>query len=471
MSIQSFFDALFYDRTRHFYPGNPELFRPLFFLVLTVQRLWFKYNFFYWQLVSLLAHLLTVFALWRLLHRWSDNFSRSLWSIVLFTIFFSFLFVNMEAVIWHHITPYVLFAGFVLFALERLDVFVVSGGHDTGALGVCSLWLLAGVLTYEVGLWYILCFFIYSIICLKGSGKASRSWVLLTPFFIYVLWSAGHWLAVHKQFVHNEGVLFGVSCSGNTLVNFFLILRLFLLGGFFLLPSDVIPDLRLCLGQEFFSLAWPLNIWLPFRCVGAVVFVSVIILSFVGIWQIKLYVKRKMVFLLLAMLAGYVLMIVVGRFNVRSYAGISNSVYYFYNFWVLFVLILFLLFQHYSAVLNSARLPLLMVLTVSIISFSLCNAFNIYSYTSLMKNESLLPRVYLRALDKFVSDHKKEKDFSFYFSPDDQNSINLPLEWGIKGEASGTKHSVTELLYPQYFTDRNPKYRLDSETWQKTGYF
>ena len=454
--VRMVMDSLYYNRTREFSPGDEALFRPLLFLMLSVQKALFGYGFFWWQAVALGAHLFTVAMLWRLLRRWAGDtpgFHAAAWVL---TVFFAFLFVNMEAVIWHGITPYVFFAGFVLIALERLDVFVVSSGQDRRALTVCALWLLAAVLTYEAGVWYIPCFFVYALVSLRGTGRIRRAGVLLMPLMIYVVWSAGHWILTQVQPNEETARLVGGAFLPKTVFNFLAVLKWFVGGGFFLQANDVIPISRLIVRADVFAWPWPLSHWMPMRWLGVAAVLILIASIAIGAWFIKEKGYWRRLGLLGAMLTGYVLIIVVGRANTRvDGTGLECSLYYFYNFWTIFTVILFVLvrsvFARHWLWALAVSLPLMACAAV--------NSWSVSLVTSSIAREHHMLRKTGVLLDSFIAEHKKEPDFSFYVQPNEAG--NYQVSWLTKRlDPPGKKYYYVETLYPQYFRADKPKYSL-----------
>ncbi len=361
-SLKTVIDSLFYNRTRLFSPGDVVLFRPLLFLMLSLQRLLFGYGFFWWQLIALSAHLFTITALWRLLRRWSTEDTPAVIAVWILTLSFAFLFSNLEAVIWHGITPYVFFAGFILTALERLDVVVISGGRTRAALTQTTLCLLAAILTYEAGVWYVPCFFVYALVMLRGTKRAHRALILLLPLVIYAGWSAGHFLYSGTHLEKESTAIAQTFVTWKTFTNLGLVIKWFITGAFFLQPHDLNPLYRLMVGPAALSTPWPFNDWITARWIG--VPAVILILAAAGTSaSTRLTTKRpERMALLGAMLLGYVLLIVAGRANIREDGtGLHCSLYYFYNFWTLFTALLFLLllpvFQKKPVFATAGRWP------------------------------------------------------------------------------------------------------------------
>jgi hypothetical protein len=82
------------------------------------------------------------------------------------------------------------------------------------------------------------------------------------------------------------------------------------------------------------------------------------------------------------------------------------------------------------------------------------NLVNIFSYTDSFRNAVRPQRDYLMALDRYVSSHKKDPGFVLLISPDDP--MDQKYLWRRRGDASGKKYSVPELLYPKYYKEESP---------------
>ena len=113
--VQTVLGTLDINRTRVFGAGDEIAFRPVLFFILGLQKYLFGYAFMGWQAVALMAHLFVCGALYALLCRIRGGLFA-----LLATGMFALAPVNIEAVTWHHITPYLLFAGCVLMALRGL---------------------------------------------------------------------------------------------------------------------------------------------------------------------------------------------------------------------------------------------------------------------------------------------------------------------------------------------------------------
>jgi hypothetical protein len=449
-------DSLYYNRTREFSPGDAVLFRPLLFAILSVQKLAFGYGFFWWQLAALAAHCFALTALWLLLRRWSGVAAGYRTAAGLVVVLFAFLFASMEAVIWHGITPYVIFAGFILLAMAQLDRVVRSNASDGAALAACAGWLFAAVLTYEAGVWYVLCFTGYALLSLRGTARVRRAGVLLLPVILYALWSIGHWflagIHVEPETSHAARQLF----SMQTVSNWLMVLKWFVAGGFFLQPHDVLLYSRMMIPPEVLTGLWPMKSWIAARWPGAAALVLIGSAMVAGGVQPRSREQWARILWVVAMIAGYVLIIAAGRANTRADStGLQCCLYYFYNFWILFAVLIFLF-----AGAAVERWPVTGgVLAAVVIVFSAGNASGIHAVATVYADASRAGRSLVAEMDKFIAAHGREPGFSFYMSPGQPG--NYPVGWlHRKTDFPGKQYSFVEALYPRYFTTRQPKYNL-----------
>lgn len=134
---------------------------PLSYLLLSLEFLLFKYHFFFWQLISLIFHLMVVWQLAKLLNRIFE----SLYAF-LFALNFSLVYVVQEAVIWAYVSPFLLETFLILAALNHLIDYIENGYTEGSRIGwgiayltvasfidyfavLASLVFIAGVLAYR----------------------------------------------------------------------------------------------------------------------------------------------------------------------------------------------------------------------------------------------------------------------------------------------------------------------------------
>lgn len=126
--------------------GDFILFRPILYLQLGLFYYFFKYNFFYWQLASLVLHMLVIMGLYILLCQ--GRLKHSLYPFLL-SAFFGTSYLSSELVLWNHISGYLTFSLFVvfsvLFTVKFFQTYKVLFGIVAAILAVLAEF------TYELG--------------------------------------------------------------------------------------------------------------------------------------------------------------------------------------------------------------------------------------------------------------------------------------------------------------------------------
>ncbi len=126
--------------------GDDLLFRPLLYLQLNVSHYLFGYNFFYWQVTSLVIHILVVIGLFNLFAR--GRLGDTLFPFIISALF-GCAFISSEIVFWNHITGYITFSLFGLYTVIFLLKFISTNDVRRGYIA-----LLYGILAeffYELG--------------------------------------------------------------------------------------------------------------------------------------------------------------------------------------------------------------------------------------------------------------------------------------------------------------------------------
>ena len=134
------------NRHRLISAGDQVLFRPLLYIILGAERYFFQYHFMYWQATGIILHLIVVWLLLGLFCAMGEVIPA-----ILATAFFALLFVNMEMVVWQHISSYIFFIILLLLSLLRLHKICSSQENRRRDYWVLWLLLLAACLTYEIG--------------------------------------------------------------------------------------------------------------------------------------------------------------------------------------------------------------------------------------------------------------------------------------------------------------------------------
>lgn len=162
--------------------GDAKLYRPLLYLQLGTFYYLFRYDFFLWQLASLVLHIAVVLGVHSLLT--SGKLKGTLYPIVIALLFGSSL-LGAELVLWNHISGYLTFSVFAIYSVIYLIRFLSTTKEIYGWFA-----LLLGILaefTYELGAvvnLLISASFLYKYLSTKNErsllpSKSALKWALI----------------------------------------------------------------------------------------------------------------------------------------------------------------------------------------------------------------------------------------------------------------------------------------------------
>ena len=204
-------------------PGDSILFRPLLYLQLGIFYFLFAYNFFLWQLASLVLHILVVLILYSLLIQ--GRLNKTVYPF-LFSMLFGSSLLGSELVFWHHISGYLTFS--VLFVGS---VFCLVKYFSTKKEGYAWIILWSGVISefmYEFGIVLNLLMatsLLYNWILIKN--RRDLKWALIffaVPILYPILsmldlWSLGIFSQTNlPQNIHTQWVIQSIDIHK---INFF----------------------------------------------------------------------------------------------------------------------------------------------------------------------------------------------------------------------------------------------------------
>lgn len=441
------------NRTRLFGAGDEIFFRPLLYFFLGNERAFFGCHYPLWQITGFLAHAAVCFFLWRVLNLIRRG-PAALWA----TGFFALLYANLEAVIWHHITAYVIFALLILAAMEM----ALKYAQNRSRLRFSALVLLlsAAMFTYEVGLWYGLCFFFF-LHTWPGEGDTRRSslWWLFVPCVLYAAASAADAMFLGSAVVRETKTLADGFHLWETLQNFFITLKWDVFAGLFLTNADVSSAARLSVSQDVFAWGWPFTQFKAYYLLGVGIAAAWGLIVAQGKSGISPQNKRILAWTG-AMLAGYLLIIVVGRVNPLGYQkGMLSTLYYLYNFWIIFIVFLYAAAAPAMEKNGLAVKASGWVLAGLMAVFMLCNAGMIYRQNKQIKDMYMPVWTFVSHLNGVMDRHGREPDFSFYVRPDYPG--NYLGRWFVKGQPDLIA-SLGQVLFARSYNDKDPKYVLIS---------
>jgi|GEM_PF-3259186 len=182
---QWFWHALSWDRSRLIWQDNYALFRPAHMVLLALQDIFLRRHLFAQGIIAVVMYSFAAYSIYYAGRRLGSR---------LFGFIFGLLFLvqyaGIEAVIWHHITPYILSLTFLIFGLIFLERPVFK--RESINLILCGLLNLLATLFNELSLAAlavtgILLFAVNIIARRRGFSPSLNGKAMLIVFFLPVL--------------------------------------------------------------------------------------------------------------------------------------------------------------------------------------------------------------------------------------------------------------------------------------------
>lgn len=336
------------NRTRTVHPGDSLLFRPGLFVLLAVQSYLFDYHQEYYRWVSLLIHAAVAVLLFRLLYSISLSFrdrlslgeSRLVALPLAFTLLFAFSAAIYDTVSWEHIQGYMVFAGLVLFSLDRFLKFERNGCAQPGSLWGAWLSLCAAAFLHEAGVGFALIFGLFVSLAGRWRGKWpwKRCTMVLACFaaipLIYLTFSYVDYRSHADQVIAEDfsnDLVSGTSWLG-TILNYLRFVVFCCVQP--LAPFLLKTENRTTVSIQDFFFSEPGVIGSPLLHQVALICLLLFILALVGNLVFR-SVRRRELFpmLVLALLGAFVSLYVLLRLNVRtqlaySFLGLNSQYVY-----------------------------------------------------------------------------------------------------------------------------------------------
>ncbi len=435
------------NRHRQITPGDEILFRPVVYLVLGAERFFFQYHFMLWQAMGIALHLLVIWMLLRLFFAMHSG-----WPAIFGAMFFALLMVNMEMVIWHHISSYMLCIALLLAVLWRF--FEIIDGRRDSVLDYVLIfcYLTIAAMTHEManaaalGLGVLLWF-------LK---PARRVWAVVIACVPLVYLSASLLNAYLHQFSLTDPN--AVRAQGNFwwfAGNWLYSAAFWIYAGIFPFELQWLLAIRNMISPSQGHLITPLHLnSIP----------TIIALGLVGVYAYCFFAQKngqeslsRMAIAGCAVVMALIFagIIAVGRGNQWGmWNTLRVNTYYMYIFWVFVTIGLYACID-WSAVNRWSK----RMLAVFLVAFILINSINLYHFNDeqVKGNNDIL--LLIQILETVIRDHKHEPDFSFYVAPKYPGNF-IYNEFHRLGDPPGKRYSFIEIIYPQYFKEDNPKYRF-----------
>ena len=475
-----------YSRTRIIGPGDTALFRPVLFILLSLQKSLFGASGFKLsQVVSIFLHITITFLLFELMRQIAKISKRTKVStptekecntlsigIYLFIgvlcLFFSTNFAIQEMVIWNHINAYLMFYILtfcaILISLNLLESFNwLTLQKRLRVISCIYIITLISAFTYELGqvlailLAITLGFGIYRIRGNRILGLSSAFTFTSIPVIYQVCNKLDLWIHQGK-YVKDfaSGKLIKALFNQTTLehvsrfVNFTLIQPLF--------PSLAkvsfpIRDQRLIIMEPSFQVTT--NMFYPLALLSIIA---------LGIWIILfstsiLYLirsKERIIpltfFLILGLLVSYTSIIVLGRMNLRpgNFILSSNS-YYTYFSLVLFILLSFIVWVNalykVQSTFRGILIILVTILSLILLTLSVYNGFKVFGLNRTISENYENVRMLSSEVNYFI-DKNRSENFSIAFDI----SRFKPFPPAVGGVP------ITSILFREYENNYAPNY-------------
>jgi hypothetical protein len=430
--------------------GDFDLFRPVLYFLLGLERWLWGYNLLAWQATSLGLHVavvLSLFAYFRGCLSDAGAAPESSWLPFAASAFFATLYAGSEMVAWQHLAGYLLFCLLLVQSAIRYRRFTAR--PSAGRAGVLVTCATLAAFTYELGVAGLAGFAALCALAAMRSKTDRRLYtlttgVLLLAIVAYAVTDYLDYPAVGTELPHApiERATAGTVDYARRWTS-----EMFLPAATILYPgSRIRVDFKLSSRHRRNSMI-----------LAALV---------VGALAAQLNKKRlrdvQMTALFLGLGIVYTATIVVDRALPRGVESVfSNNSYYAYTFALFFLLAAF----HFVAVPSETRTgraaaAIRWLIVVALLLISAIGANQIYA---LMLNERYGYAEPIGQMVKRINDlvrqHGGERDFSFTVMPGCKGNTDLPW-FSIYTTVKRSSYSIAWVMYPQYERDAGGKYTI-----------
>lgn len=386
--IQKFYS---YNRVRQIYPGDSLLFRPIMFSLIGVEKALWGADFFKWQAVASLLHLINALLFIRLLCTYQQS-----WLAYLFGAFFAYSSSMFGAVEKINISAYLLCVTFIVITLTHLQRYI--NRDKPFDIWITFVFATLACFAHELGAFVCLICAFY----LFSHHRNRPALLLLLPMIAYAVvnaidyqyhFSQGHFEVAVNNF-ENVRIVHNMLALKLSLVNVLVLNKYFFI--------------------NLFHLSDAKNHILPgYCCSGLFIGLNVLLFVFLGMHILHRSIRkhsptpatilRKPLILPLMILLVYSYLIAVGRLNTRGGEQIEQHYGYMFNF--MFLLFGYLLLD--IRLLN--RYPVYLKALVLLIASGvvLCN------YCVVWQLRPYEPRGFFDQLQTVISSSRQQPGFSF----------------------------------------------------------
>jgi hypothetical protein len=477
-----------YARNRVLDAGDKILFRPLLYIFLSLEKHFFGYNFFLWQLTNVFLHLACMWLIFKTLNLICGGLFSFLCALNI-----SIFYLSQEMVIRQNVAGYLVFVLLFLTAFYYYSQYVLTEKKSPRKLFLVCAFLLLASFAYEVGVIFaliLMAFFSVHKIVDGNDDKndrryfvqeTSKRWVFvfIIPVITYCGISAMDYL-LRAPGIHDvAGFLKGASVDNFSAYN--MIQNLFRVGftpsAGFLLPVfiTIAPS-----EMSSFQGVIPALLSLPYDIFGKLnILLLAIILYLVG--GISFYLFKDMKKFLgssgdlrshrssihlwlfgitcLAIMLAYICSLAVFRMMTAPYY-IWMALHHFYIITIFGGMGIYVLFVTFRKSLSGKKHLKYFAIAAFCLSIFL-NGYESYQFNVKRKEMDAHWVAFIESTEKFVNKHKNETGFSFAFSGRDEKKVR-EITRRVPGEKTSTQveRDVSDCFFDKYINTNNPKYYL-----------
>jgi len=463
--------SISFTRTRIIFTGDRLYYRPLLYFVLAIERYLFKYNFMAWQIAGLVLHMILAGTLLRLL----NHIRPGRWLPLVFTLFFSLLYISADLVIWHHINMYIFCFIMILLSLSHMIRYL----HDTRfsvSLLPMVFYLILASLTNEFGL--IASFLIMTVLFVTkkpGPGTRHHPILLLIPIVLYAFLSLSDYLMKFPitQLLSFQSGLPDALNPASMMLHFLLVLAIGLV-------IPLLPGFVLFLpGERTYATLYNdggfLNFCIQHKWIILANSALIVIIAFFFVFlfkyrkkigtQLRLFlsldhrrISSTLLITSLLLVFSYISILIISRGGENFYKYLDYSLYHFYPICLFLIIASYCLISMIIAVDFPQRKQLEKFVIIILCVGSLLNAARVYELNNRGRQAHQWWGQYIQQVEKFVQARKHEPDFSFDFKGHDPREMYVRMRVGDPSENRELLGFPSEYLFRKYINKENPKY-------------
>ncbi len=453
-----------YESARTIAPGDTMMFRPLLFISLAFEKVYFGLDYFWWRLVAMLIHLTTVACLFRLLWKFKPGILATLMAIL-----FGTSYLALSTMLYEQIATYSLFTGLLLTGFYYTYQGTEHGGKKN--LIIASLSMLVASFFHESGVVFTVLFIMYFWWERKRLGSMWKYWGGAFGALVFI------WIATYipvkfinpPRFLADESErLFRWRAISATLRGFWALADRWL-------QQAVIPAMFVVrplreLAFHSYTIYRDISLSLP-------LIANFLAIGMMGVTY--LYTQGKDAIhrvrgSFIAFLATCIVVFMLANSALRTFThGESYLIDHNFNMYIWLALsAVFVYILISTRRLN--RIFTLIVAGVLIVLIGLNAPVSLSINLDTIKTQEPIEQ-YFYAVDDFIEEHQNESDFSFnilatlkmqeqlefFYWKVPEGMSNQPTKANILEDYDTYFSSVTEVVYAEYWDNENPKYTLE----------